>query len=267
MTTNISELVTPEKAKELQLTFLERVLGLSRDYSQTLMDMISEPTPEEHIKTRPARGGKAVPYIPGYRFIQRFNECFGPLWSYAIADKFEKDGQIVVLGRWSLKIPGRTIERILPDGTREIARFDGFEIFKEQFGSSEVKRYANDDFRENRKTHQRELVHKKGDIIDLGDDYKGGATDAMKKCGTELGMYLDVYGQREEESESGVTKQQYSALYMRGKEAGMEESATKSWAAKELGKTLEEADQLEVMGLIPKLVDMARAKKDETAQT
>lgn len=223
-----------------------------------LADELTAPTPEECIRTRPIRGGGTVRYVSGSHFIEKLNNCFGFLWSYNVPEQFEKDGQLVSKGQLTVHIPvpkrqitreyekdGRTVR----EATTEYERWD---IVKTQFGSSEIKRYAKDET--DRKTGK--LKHRVGDVIDLADDYKAAGTDAMKKCATQLGIFLDVYGPREEEGE-GVTKIQLEVLYMRGQEAGMSEEETKKWAEKELGKLLGECDVLEVMGLIPKLMDKA----------
>jgi len=249
-------LVPEEKARELRLRYLQKFAGLTEQESRDLVEVLTASTPKEWIKERPARGGTVVPYVPGPYFIQRFNDAFGFLWSYEVPEYFEKDGQIVTKGRWSLNIPGRTIMRKLPDGTEETIKFEGLQIVKEQFGSSEVKRYAKDET--DRKTGA--VKHKKGDVIDLGDDYKGAGTDAMKKCGTQLGMFLDVYGPRESAEEAAI-REQFETLYWRGEQAGMTKDETDAWAEKELGKPLSEADELEVMGLVPKLIEMAKEKK------
>ena len=237
----------------------------SQYLGQDLVDMLTAPTPTEPdefgkwIEERPARGGAMVKYVPGFRFIQRLNDCFGFLWSHTVKDSFEKDGHIVSLDRVTVQIPGRTVVKEYRDDrgepVRETIRFDGLTIEKEQFGSSEIKRYSNDV-----KDKKGTVKYHKGDIIDLGDDYKGASTDAMKKCATGFGMFLDVYGPREN-TEGMASKAQLDALYMRGEQAGMTKEETVSWAEGELGGKLSSADPLEVMGLIPKLLDMAKEKE------
>ena len=172
--------------------------------------------------------------------------------------QFEDNGQIVAKGRWSLQIPGRTITKKYPDGSEETVRFEGFQIVKEQFGSSEIKRYSKEV-----KNKQGIILHKAGDVIDLGDDYKGAGTDAFKKCCTELGMFLDVYSRRSAEEEGGVSKEQYKVFYWRAEQAGLDtEEKAEKWASEQLDKPFKDADQLEVMGLIPALIDLAKAKGD-----
>lgn len=245
--------VPEDKARELKIKYL----------GGDLVDMIETPTPTEPdefgkwIEERPARGGRMVKYVPGFRFIQRLNDCFGFLWSHRVISHFEKDGHIVSLDQVKVQIPRRTVTREYPDGMKETIQFDGLEVVKEQFGSSEVKRYSSD-----AKDKRGNITHHKGDIIDLGDDYKGASTDAMKKCATGFGMFLDVYGPRESEGE-GLTKGQLEVLYMRGEEAGMTQEETGKWAEAELGKPLKDADVLEVMQLVPVLIDKAKEVKGQ----
>lgn len=237
----------------------EKALKLKNQYlGQDLVDMLTAPTPSEWIEERPARGGTMVKYVPGFRFIHRLNDCFGFLWSHTNIGHFEKDGHIVSLDQIKVQIPGRTIIREYEDDNgrpvKETVRFDGLEIVKEQFGSSEVKRYSSAT-----KDKHGNVIHKAGDIIDLGDDYKGASTDAMKKCATGFGMFLDVYGPREKEGVA--SKAQLDVLYMRGEQAGMSREETEEWAEKELEAKLSDSDPLDIMGLIPKLLDMAKEKE------
>ena len=253
----------------------DKVKALRSQYlGGDLVDLLRAPTPSEWIKSRPIRGGGSVDYIPGAYFTMRLNDCFGCLWSYEVKGYFErwtetkdgvkKNGQLVGLGRLTIRVPGRTITRELPDGTKEIVRFDPVEIVKEQFGGSDIKTYSKDVMDKSGK-----VLHKAGESIDIGDDYKAMATDAKKKCGTELGMFLDIYGPREGEEENSRGKEdrvsggQLDVLFMRGEGAGMNEEETREWAEEELGKPLDRCTPLEVMALIPKLVEKAKGRINE----
>ena len=158
----------------------------------------------------------------------------------------EKDGQIVLLGQLSIKVPGRTIIREYPDGMKETIHIEKIEIVKEQYGGSEVKKYANDG-----------KNYKKGDVMDLANDYKAAATDSLKKCSVELGMFLDVYSSRAGKEE-GPSTSQLEALYMRREKAGMDKEQTKAWVVEKIGSNPEDSDPLDIMGLIPKLIEMEK---------
>lgn len=250
------ELVTEGKAAELRIKFFQKYIGLTEEESKDLVEVLTEPTPKDWIKERPARGGAMVQYIPGSYFIRKFNDAFGFLWSYEAPDHFENNGQIVVKGRWSLQIPGRTMFTRYPDGREETLRFDGFQIVKEQFGSSEIKRYAKDV-----SDGHGGIRYQKGDVIDLGDDYKGAATDAMKKCGTQLGMFADIYRPREIGEEATPSDVQLGAFYLRAERAGKDKEEAEKWAEGQLGKLLEKASQQEILGLTADLIKMGKERK------
>jgi len=225
---------------------------------EDLANFLTEPTPEEIIAERPIRGGGRVKYVAGPHFIRKLNDCFGFLWSYEVPESFEKDGQIVGRGRLTVHVPHlkrRTIRRYIENG-RDIEEvsdeYEMLSIEKEQFGSSEIKRYAHDSG-----------THKQGSVIDLGDDYKGMGTDAFKKCATELGVFLDVYESRAA-GEEGISKQQLNVFYMRAEQAGMDKEAAEKWGEEQIGKPMSKWTDMEIMELIPKLLDMEEKKEDES---
>ena len=232
--------------KDLQKTnknLLTRYLG------EELVAFLLEPTPKEYIESREIRGGGTARYVAGHNFIKKLNEAFGLLWSSRIINSFRDGDQVVVQREFSFKVPGRTVIRELPDGTRETTIFEGFEITKAQFGRSEVKRYA-------RPTGK----YKAGDVMDLGNDFKGAATDGLKKCALELGVFADVYSERGAEEE-GPSTEQLEVLYMRGKNAGMTQEQTDVWVEAELGKKVLDCEPIEVLGLVPRLIRMAQGKR------
>jgi len=263
-----SEIVTEEQAAQYRLKYLQKFMGLSEEEGRSLVAILTQETPKEQILERPIRGGGKARYVPGFRFIQRFNDAFGFLWSQEFPEAFERDGQIVSKGRWSLQIPGRTITKRYPDGMEETVRFDGFSVIKEHWGSAEVKKYAQDILAKDRqgkplKNSQGQPVvrYKRGDVMDLGNDYKAASTDAMKKCGTELGMFLDVYGQREQSEESGPSDQQLQSFYFRAEKAGMDKEKAEAWAVEQTGKQMKELEQQAVLGLVADLIDLAKEQK------
>ncbi len=244
-----TQIVTEEAARELKNKYL----------GENLVNMLTQETSEELIDNRPARGGSTVKYVAGHHFIQRFNDCFGFLWGYDIPESFELNGQIVVKGQLTVSIPvlkKRIIRRFVEDGKdieEETTEYERWDIRKTQFGSSEIKRYAK-----TITNRQNVVLHKAGDVIDLGDDYKGAATDAMKKCGTQFGIFLDVYSSRGGGDEGGVSKEQYKVFYWRAEEAGMDQEGAEKWASEKLEKPFKDIDQLEVMSLIPALMDLKK---------
>jgi len=236
----------------------QRKVALRSKYlGEDLVQELTASTPQEIIATRPIRGGGKVPYVPGPHFIRKLNDCFGFLWSYEVPESFELNGQIVGRGRLTVNVPHikkKIIKRFVEDGKtieEETVEYEMLSVVKEQFGSSEIKKYAKTDTK-----------HKAGDVIDLGDDYKGMGTDAMKKCATGLGIFLDVYESRAGEEEGVVTQQQWTVFYMRAEQAGMDKEAAEKWGVEEVGKPMSQWNPLELMELIPKLIDMEDTAPD-----
>ncbi len=254
---------------EKSLVLVEKIKELSQAYlGKDRVDLLTSSTPKEWKKTRPIRGGGNVEYVPGPRFIQRANDAFGFLWSFEMPEATEKiPGQLVGKGRLTVHVPvvkKRTVRTYSEDGkqVREVSEeFEEWKIVKEQYGGVDIKTWTDDKPAKDRKgnplqdsEHHLIYEHRKGSAIDVGDDYKSVSTEAFKKCCTGFGMFLDVYGARDDEVEGGADEVQYEVLFMRGQQAGMDETQTKEWAVKELGKALSEADEMEIMSLIPKLV-------------
>ena len=247
------QIITEEKARELRDKYLGRDLA----------EMLTAPTPKDIIEERPARGGTMVKYVAGPNFITRLNDCFGFLWSYDVPHAFELNGQIVNKGQLTVHVPvpkKKTIKKYVEDGKiieEESVEYERWDVIKTQWGSSEIKRYAKDVSGKGGK-----VIHKAGDVIDLGDDYKGAATDAMKKCATQFGIFLDVYAARGAEEEGVVTKAQIDVFYWRAEEAGMNKEEAEKWGEEQLGRPIREWDPLDAMGLIPVLIDKKKEKEE-----
>lgn len=124
-------------------------------------------TPKDKIKSRPAKGGGQWDYVAGSYVTQVLNSLFGFNWSFEIVTSMQealatvKSGTIVVQGKLKVKIG------------------DDW-IVKEQYGRKEVT------YKKNTK-----------DLLDFGNDMKAAATDAKKKCASELGLFADVYAQED----------------------------------------------------------------------
>jgi len=239
---------------------LERVRAELRNkyLGEDLVAELTKPTPQEVSQERPIRGGGMVKYVAGPHFIRKLNDCFGFLWSYEVPESFELNGQIVGKGRLTVNVPHvkkRTVRRYVEGGKEveeESVEYEMLSIVKEQFGSSEVKKYSRD-------TKDK----KRGDVIDLGDDYKSMGTDAFKKCATSFGVFLDVYESRASQEEGVVTKQQLDVFYMRAEQAGMDKKQAEKWGEEQIGKPFGTWDPLECMELIPKLIDLAEKEEGE----
>ena len=123
-------------------------------------------TPTNKIKSRPAKGGGEWKYVEGSYVTQVLNSLFGFMWQFEVLtstaealDMASKTGSIALQGRLKVKIGDEWIT-------------------KEQYGRKEV-------------------AFKRGtkEPLDFGNDLKAAATDAKKKCASELGLFADVYSQ------------------------------------------------------------------------
>lgn len=108
------------------------------------------------------KGNSNLTYIATPEAIERLNVCFGyGNWAFRALESFRDGDFIVCRGELSIKTHGEWVTYC-------------------QYGGQEINRKrANGD-------------GTPGDIIDLADDYKGAASDAMKKCASHfgLGLYL-----------------------------------------------------------------------------
>lgn len=124
-------------------------------------------TPAAKVRTRPAKGGGEWKYVSGSYVTQVLNSLFGFNWSFEVITSMTEalatanTGAVVVQGRLKVKIGDQWIT-------------------KEQYGRKEV-------------------AYRKGtkELLDLGNDMKAAATDAKKKCASELGLFADVYAQED----------------------------------------------------------------------
>ena len=134
-----------------------------------LLSQFSEPFPKE-VERQLKKGGTSLTYIPVSEVITRLNKVLGPdKWSSEII-KCERDALdpdfIVAHVRLVVTFEGE-------DGLQQMVAKDGF-------GGQKIKRT------------------KQGDIVDLGDEFKGAVSDALKKAAQQLGIGL--YLARSEES-------------------------------------------------------------------
>jgi hypothetical protein len=126
---------------------------------KTLYTVLNKKTPQKFIKKRMGRGGKYFDYVETGYVIEQLNKAFNNMWDFEIVDKQIEQDKIWVLGKLTVKF-------MTPFGIQTIS--------KSQFGGSDVKK-------------------SNGIILDLGDDLKAAASDALKKCASLLGIAKDVY--------------------------------------------------------------------------
>lgn len=168
---------------------------LLKTESQLTVDQIQKffsNTPKDKIKSRPAKGGGEWDYVAGSYVTQVLNSLFGFDWNFTITTSMDEalktasTGTVVVQGRLEVRIGDRY-------------------IIKEQYGRKEV-------------------AFKKGtkEPLDFGNDMKAAATDAKKKCASELGLFADVYSQ-EDFFEAEVVEQVEPSLVDKFRDATTEE--------------------------------------------
>lgn len=123
---------------------------------------IMQKTPKRHIYQRPAKGGGEWDYVTGVYVKKVLNYAFGWRWDFEIKDHGREGNLVWVLGRLTCRLSGDEA------------------IVKEQFGRADVKTKRGSN-----------------EPLDYGNDLKAAATDALKKCASELGIASDIYGGNE----------------------------------------------------------------------
>lgn len=131
--------------------------------SQDQALLVAQTTPANYIYERPAKGGGTWKYVTGNYVKSRLNLVFGFNWDFEVVSHEIIQKSVVVLGKLTVR-----------DGK-------GQAVSKMQFGRADIK------FKRNSQ-----------DMLDIGNDMKAAATDALKKCASELGIAGDIYGQNEQ---------------------------------------------------------------------
>lgn len=169
---------------------LDKLIRADSGLNKSQVEKFFSKTPPEKIKERPAKGGGKWKYVEGGYVTQVLNSLFGFNWSFEVATSMAdalataKTGTVVVLGRLKVKIGDEW-------------------IVKEQFGKKEIAFKTEPDVGEDGQVKyedngygKRVPKRKKTNIpLDFGNDMKAAATDAKKKCASELGLFADVYSQ------------------------------------------------------------------------
>ena len=124
--------------------------------STTKSQQLAEPFPREMEKTL-SKGGTRLTYIPVSEVIARMNRVLG-------------------INAWSSQVISVERDTLDPDcivaHVRVTADIDGAVVMKDGYGGQTIKRT------------------KQGNIVDLGDEYKGAVSDAFKKACQMLGVGL-----------------------------------------------------------------------------
>lgn len=131
---------------------------------------IRHKTPPSMIYERPAKGGGKWKYVKSADVVVALNTTFGGFWDFSIitdeATALEmavKTKSIVVRGKLTITNPDT-----------------GASVSREQYGRKDV-------------------AFKKGtnEPLDFGNDMKAAASDALKKCASQFGLFNDIYRDNE----------------------------------------------------------------------
>ena len=149
------------------------------------LQQILKKTPAKYVRKRPAKGGGEWDYVSGGYVKKCLNLMFGWDWDFEIIDQIIQFGEVVVKGRLTCRTGTKT-------------------IVKTQFGNKEIVFKTTVEKDEYGKTV---MVDKKGrkvpkkistdQPLSIGNDMKAAATDALKKCASEIGIAADVYNKEE----------------------------------------------------------------------
>lgn len=159
----------------------DAILKVGTDLTTQQIQKFFTATPKDKIKKRPAKGGGEWSYVSGSYTTQVLNSLFAYNWSFEVLTSMQEalatanTGTVVVQGRLKVKIGDDWIT-------------------KEQYGRAEIKyltegKYPNKTIRLDDKGNKM--------LLDFGNDLKAAATDAKKKCASELGLFADVYSQED----------------------------------------------------------------------
>jgi len=199
----------------------------------------SEDFPNNKIPTRKMRGGgKDAQYIPGWWFIQMANGLFHHMWSSEVTsfEVNDKTRMVWVQGFVTVNIPGRTIIKRNVDGIIvNETRIDSMTIKHSQFGSSDMKRKADD-----------------SGFVDVGDDLKSAATDMKKKCLTNFGFGADIYGKREDQDSISASKN-IIIVFKRGAQRKMDAIQVEDFCVEAMSKPLTDLSEKEIMDFLGKI--------------
>lgn len=161
----------------------ESAASVRADYmreSSQISQELSEPFPRE-LERVLRKGGTDLTYIPISEVIVRMNKVFGVLgWSSEII-KCERDALD----------PDFIVAHVRLTVFDNATNYAGPAVQKDGFGGQKIKRT------------------KQGDIVDLGDEFKGAVSDALKKAAQQLGIGL--YLARTEEALMLEEEQEHAA--------------------------------------------------------
>ena len=160
--------------KLLEVVTPNDLLMTNSPFTAAQLSVFYQKTPADKIMKRPAKGGGDWDYIKTGYVIDTLNQVFGYLWSFEVVTTLEEAAKMAASGTVVVK------------GRLTVITKDGLTLVKEQFGRCEVKFKTQYDEKLKKKVPTKEF-------LDFGNDVKGAASDALKKCASEFGLFRDVY--------------------------------------------------------------------------
>lgn len=153
-----------QKAPKIKASINDMVISQESALNIEQIRSISKKTHKRYIKQRRGRAGQTWNYVAASHVVEVLNKVFGYAWSFEILTP-ERDALEIAVKTGCIAVKGSltVLTQIGP-------------ITKQQFGRKEVA-----------------VSTKTGKILDFGNDMKAAASDALKKCASELGMFRDVY--------------------------------------------------------------------------
>lgn len=157
----------PKKGKSVALKPVEekknKLSMIATPIGENQLAFLLGRTPANHIFRRKGKGGQEFEYVTGIHIKKVLNYVFGWLWSFEIVSERLDEKQVIVQGKLTINDKkGNPL------------------IIKMQYGRADIKKLKDGT-----------------GSVDLGNDFKAAATDALKKCASEIGIAGDVYGRQE----------------------------------------------------------------------
>ena len=161
-TNNLLSLINKKHIMEIiKIEAKELSLVENNSLNASQLALLLKKTPKQYVHTRPAKGGGTWDYVSGGYVRKVLNLMFGWDWDFEVVSEQVVGKQVIVKGKLTCRVNGR-------------------QIVKMQFGCKEV-------------------ICRSGTEtpLNLGNDFKAAATDALKKCAAELGIAADIYNKQD----------------------------------------------------------------------
>lgn len=146
--------------------------------SVTELDKLAEPFPPAMLRTV-SKGGTALAYIPVAEVIVRLNEVCGPTgWSYEVIERWSA-------GEWEASGGG-----VYPEWCMAHVRLTIGYACHDGIGGTQVKR-----------------LNSGAGPVDMGDEWKGAVSDALKKAAQAFGVGLDIARKEEAKAAEAASRE------------------------------------------------------------